>query len=73
MTSYFKSQNSLCLYALDADFFFVSVCHMPLFLNLIHVLPVHESLLLHNWYNKLNAVVKWNGSYSKSVCVTYGI
>ena len=37
---------------------------MSLFLKLIHVLPVHEWLLLYNWYNQLNAVVKWNGSYS---------
>ena len=35
-------------------------------------LPVHEWLLLYNWYNKLNAVVKWNGSYSKMFCVTRG-
>ena len=40
--------------------------------QLIHVLPIHEWLLLYNWYNKLNAVVKWNGSYSKSFCVTRG-
>ena len=40
--------------------------------KLIHVLPIHEWLLLYNWYNKLNAVVKWNGSYSKSFCVTRG-
>ena len=45
---------------------------MSLFLKLIHVLPVHEWLLLYNWYNNLNAVVKWNGSYSKSFCVTPG-
>ena len=45
---------------------------MSLFLKLIQVLPVHEWLLLYNWYNKLNAVVKWNGSYSKSFCVTRG-
>ena len=36
---------------------------MSLFLKLIHVLPRHEWLLLYN-------VVKWNGSYSKSFCVT---
>ena len=29
--------------------------------------------ILHNLYNKLNAIVKWNGSYSKSFCVTRGI
>ena len=34
--------------------------------------PVHEWLLLYNWYNKLNAVVKWNGSYSKPFDVTRG-
>ena len=45
---------------------------MSLFLKVIHVLPVHEWLLLYNWYNKLNAVVKWNGSYSKSFCVIRG-
>ena len=27
---------------------------------------------MYNWYNKLNVVVKWNGSYSKSFCVTRG-
>ena len=58
--------------ALDAETCFDSICHVSLFLKLIHVLPVHEWLLLYNWYNKLNAVVKWNGSYSKSFCVTRG-
>ena len=71
ITSYFKSQNSLVFVAaLDAENCFDSICHVSLFLKLIHVLPVHERLLLYNWYNKLNAVVKWNGSYSKSFCVT---
>ena len=45
---------------------------MSLFIKLIHVLPIHEWLLLYNWYNKLTVVVKWNGSYSKSFCVTRG-
>ena len=27
---------------------------------------------LYNWYNKLNAVVTWNGSYSRSFYVTRG-
>ena len=40
--------------------------------QLKHVLLIHEWLLLYNWYNKLNAVVKWNGSYRKSFCVTRG-
>ena len=35
-----------------------------------HVLILYTTL--YNWYNKLNAVVKWNGSYSKSFCVTHG-
>ena len=43
-----------------------------MFLKLIHVLPVQEWLLLYNWYNKLNAVIKWNGSYSKPFDVTRG-
>ena len=51
---------------------FVAPCHVSLFLKLIHVLPIHEWLLLYNWYNKMNAVVKWNGLYSKSFCVTRG-
>ena len=28
------------------------ICHLSLFLKLIHVLPVHEWLLLYNWYDK---------------------
>ena len=48
------------------------ICHVSLFLKLIHVLPVHEWLLLYKWYNKLNVVVKWNGSYSKPFDVTRG-
>ena len=48
------------------------ICHVSQFLKLIDVLPIHEWLLLYNWYNKLNAVVKWNGSYSKSLFVTRG-
>ena len=51
---------------------FDSICHVSLFLKLIHVLPVHECLLLYNWYNKLNAVVKWNGSYSKPFATRQG-
>ena len=58
--------------ALDAEKCFDSIGHVSLFLKLINVLPIHEWLLLYNWYNKLNAVVKWNGSYSKSFCVTRG-
>ena len=73
ITSYFKSQNSpVFVAALDAEKCFDSICHVSLFLKLIHVLPVHEWLLLYNWYNKLNAVVKWNGSYSKPFDVTRG-
>ena len=33
---------------------------------------VLEWLILYNWYNKLNVVVKWNGLYSKSFSVTRG-
>ena len=58
--------------ALDAEKCVDSICHVSLFLKLIHVLPVHEWLLLYNWYDKLNAVVKWNGSYSKPFDVTRG-
>ena len=62
--------------ALDAEKSFDSTCHVSLFLKLIHVLPVQEWLsgycYKYDWYNKLNAVVKWNGSYSKSCCVTRG-
>ena len=73
ITSYFKSQNShVFVAALAVEKCFDSICHVSLFLKLIHVLPIHEWLLLYNWYNKLNAVVKWNGSYSKSFCVTRG-
>ena len=72
ITSYFKSKNSpVFVAALDAELFLI-ICHVSLLLTLIHVLPVHEWLLLYKWYNKLNAVVKWNGSYSKSFCVTRG-
>ena len=49
-----------------------SIGHVSLFLKLIHVLPVYEWLLLYKWHNKLNAVVKWNGSYSKPFFVTRG-
>ena len=73
ITSYFKYQNSpVFVAALDADKCFDYICHVSLFLKLYYVLPVHEWLPLYNWYNKLNAVVKLNGSYSKSFCVTRG-
>ena len=67
ITSNFKSQYSpMFAAALDAEFFLDSICHVSLFLKLIHLLPIYEWLLLDNWYNKLNVVVKWNGLYSKS-------
>ena len=73
ITSYSKSQNSpVFVAALDAEKCVDSICHVSLFLKLIHVLPVHDWLLLYNWYDKLNAVVKWNGSYSKPFDVTRG-
>ena len=53
-------------------FFYQSICHVSLCLKLINVLPVQEWLLLYNWYNKPNTVVKWKGSFSKSFCVTRG-
>ena len=59
ITSYFKSQNSpVFVAALDAEKCFDSICQVSLFPKLIHVLPVHEWLLLYNWYNKLIDVVK---------------
>ena len=49
ITSYLKSQNSpLFVAALDADKCFDSICHVSLFLKLIHILPVHGWLLLYN-------------------------
>ena len=71
ITSYFKSQNNVRRRP-SCRTIFDSICHVSLFLKLIHVLHAHEWLLLYNWYNKLNAVVRWNGSYSKSFCVTRG-
>ena len=47
-TSYFKSQNSpVFVAALDAETCFDSICHVSLFLKLIHILPIHEWLLLY--------------------------
>ena len=45
---------------------------MSLFLKLIDVLHTYQWLLLYNWYRKLNAVVKWNGCYSKTFDITCG-
>ena len=73
LTSYCKSRNSpLFLATLDAEKCFDSICHVSLFLKLIDVLPTYQWLLLYIWYRKLNAVVKWNGCYSKMFDITRG-
>ena len=73
VTSYCKSRNSpLFLATLDAEKCFDSIYHVSLFLKLIDVLPTYQWLLLYNWYRKLNAVVKWNGCYSKMFDITRG-
>ena len=65
VASYCKSRNStLFLATLDAEKCFDSICHVSLFLKLIDVLPVYQWILLYNWYKRLEAVVKWEGSYS---------
>ena len=64
--------SSLFLATLDAEKCFDSICHVSLFLKLIDVLPTYPWLLLYNWYRKLNAVVKWNGCYSKTFDITRG-
>ena len=73
VTSYCKSRNSpLFLATLDAEKCFDSICYVSLFLKRIDVLPTYQWLLLYNWYRKLNAVVKWNGCYSKMFDITRG-
>ena len=73
VTSNCKSRNSpLFLATLDAEKCFDSICHVSLFLKLIDVLPTYQWLLLYSWYRKLNAVVKWNGCYSKMFDITRG-
>ena len=40
-------KTALFVAALEADFF-ESICHVSMFLKLIHVLPVIEQLLMYN-------------------------
>ena len=73
VASYCKSRNStLFLATLDAEKCFDSICHVSLFLKLIDVLPVYQWILLYNWYKRLEAVVKWEGSYSGTFAVGRG-
>ena len=68
----FVTQLHYAVATLDADKCFDSICHVSLFLKRIDVLPTYQWLLLYNWYRKLNAVVKWNGCYSKMFDITRG-
>ena len=73
IASYCKSRNStLFLATLDAKKCFDSICHVSLFLKLIDVLPAYQWILLYNWYKRLEAVVKWEGSYSGTFAVGRG-
>ena len=47
------------------------ICHVSLFIKLLHVLPVHERLLMYNWCNKLNTVVKWNDMHNIHCFIYY--
>ena len=58
-------KSTLFVASLDAEKCFDSICHISLFVKLIDVIPVYEWLFLHEWYSQLNAMVKWNGKYSK--------
>ena len=61
-----KSQHSpLFVASLNAEKCFDSVCHISLFVKLIDILPAYQWLFLYKWYKSLNAVVKYNGQFSK--------
>ena len=71
---YFNSRESpVYVCSLDAEKCFDRVWHDGLFFKLLPRLPFNHWLLLYEWYNKLRAVVKWNGSVSTEFRVTRGI
>lgn len=73
ISSHCKYQNNpLYIASLDAEKCFDSVCHVSLFVKLIGIIPARQWLLLYNWYNNLNALVKWNGHCSEVFHVTRG-
>ena len=75
VTSYFTKRGS-CVYlsSLDTSKAFHRVTHAKLFDKLANRNVPHCLLrVLHNWYNKLVSVFKWNGILSKSFVVSCGV
>ena len=67
-----SKQSPVFLCSLDAEKCFDSIWHEGLFYKLMHILPKSHWLFLYKWYQSMECVVRWDGTYSQCFPVLRG-